>query len=71
MAVLRQASVRALTSIESVDSLRALKERVGTEHDERVLSSLKEAVYLMESALLPHLNVPGGNSALVYGDGGG
>jgi len=58
MSVLRQASVRALASIKSEESLKALKEHTSIERDDKVRNSLLEAVYTMESSMLPHLNVP-------------
>jgi hypothetical protein len=65
MSVLRQASIRALTSIKSEESLKALKAHIYIESDEKVRSSLLEAVYAMESSLLPHLNVPAANPLII------
>jgi hypothetical protein len=65
MAILRQASVRALSSIRSMASLQVLKDHTNVEHDEKVRSSLIQAVYSMESSLLPHLNVPVQNSMVI------
>jgi serine/threonine protein kinase len=58
LSVVRQASIRALASIKSEDSLKALKEHISFERDEKVRNSLMEAVYTLESSLIPHLNVP-------------
>ncbi|MBN2320514.1 MAG: protein kinase [Acidobacteria bacterium] len=65
MSVLRQASVRALASIKTEESLKALKEHTSIERDDKVRSSLLEAVYTMESSLLPHLNVPDPNPVII------
>ena len=69
MAVLRQASVRALASIKSEESLKALKEHTAIERDDKVRSSLLDAVYKMESSLLPHLNVPVPNPVIIQKGG--
>ncbi len=58
VSVVRQASVRALASIKSEQALKALKERTSIERNKTVRTSLLEAVYSMESTLLPRLNIP-------------
>ena len=68
MAVLRQASVRALSSIKSMESLQVLKDHTNFERDEKVRSSLIQSVYAMESALLPHMNVPVRNTVVIEGE---
>ena len=47
-----------LASIKSEKALKALKEHTSIERNEKVRSSLLEAVYTMESTLLPRLNIP-------------
>lgn len=69
MSVLRQASVRALASIKCEESLKALKEHTSIESDDKVRSSLLEAVYTMESTMLPHLNVPAPNPVIIQKSG--
>ncbi len=58
VSTVRQASVRALASIKSEKALKALKEHTSVERNEKVRGSLLEAVYTMESTLLPRLNIP-------------
>jgi hypothetical protein len=53
MAVLRQAAVRALASIESVESLQILKEHLCLETDEKVRATLVQAVHALQRGLLP------------------
>jgi hypothetical protein len=55
MAVLRQAAVRALSSIESVESLQTLKEHLCVETDEKVRATLVQAVHALQRVLLPSL----------------
>ena len=65
MAVIRQASVCALSSIKSMESLQVLKDHSRIEQDEKVRNSLIQTVYAMESSLLPHLNVPARNTVVL------
>ncbi|MBN2243112.1 MAG: protein kinase [Acidobacteria bacterium] len=69
MSVLRQTSIRALASIKSGESLKALKEHTSVESDEKVRNSLLEAVYSLESSLIPHLNVPVARPVFIEGTG--
>jgi hypothetical protein len=55
MAVLRQAAVQALASIKTVESLQALKEQLIIERDEKVRSTLFQAVHSMQAVLLPDI----------------
>jgi len=55
MAVLRLAAVRALASIESVESLHVLKEHLCVERDEKVRSALFQMVHTLQGVLLPSL----------------
>jgi len=55
MAILRQAAVQALASIKTAESLQALKEQLCTERDEKVRSSLFQAVHSMQAVLLPDI----------------
>jgi len=66
VSTVRQASVRALASIKSEKSLKALKEHTSIERNEKVRSSLLEAVYAMESTLLPRLNIPIPNPVIIH-----
>jgi len=58
LALLRDASMRALACIKSMESLQILKDQMCFESNEKVLSNLTQTVYSMESELLPHLNIP-------------
>ena len=58
MTVLRQASVRALSTIKSMATLQVLKDQMNIEQDEKVRSLLLQTMYSLESELLPRLNVP-------------
>lgn len=54
---LRQAAVQALATVASEECLRALKEHLCVEKDEKVRSSLFQAVHAIQSALLPEIDV--------------
>jgi len=62
-AVLRRAAICALASIESVESLQALRERLCVEADEEVRSALFQAVHSLQRVLLPSLTPPAQASA--------
>jgi hypothetical protein len=55
MAFLRQAAVQALASIKTAESLQALKEQLGIERDEKVRSSLLQALHSLQAVLLPDM----------------
>jgi serine/threonine protein kinase len=55
MAVLRQAAVDALATIASAESLQALKEQLFVERDDRVRSSLFQAVHSLQAVMLPDI----------------
>jgi hypothetical protein len=55
MAVLRQAAVVALASIQSVEALHVLRERLCVECDEKVRYALFQAVHSLQGTLLPSL----------------
>jgi hypothetical protein len=55
MVVLRLTAIRALASIESIESLQALKEHLGFERDEKVRTTLFQAVHTLQGTLLPSL----------------
>jgi hypothetical protein len=55
MAVLRQSAVHAFASIASVESLQVLKEQLCIERDEKVRSSLFQAVHTLQAVLLPDI----------------
>jgi hypothetical protein len=56
MAVLRHEAVRALASIKSPEALHDLKEHLCDERDEKVRSSLLQAVHSLQAVLLPDIN---------------
>lgn len=58
MAVLRQAAIRALRVVPSEESLRALKEQLEVERDDKVRTSLLQVVRSLEAMLLPHISFP-------------
>ena len=62
-AALRQAAVCALASIESVESLQALRERLCVEASEEIRSALFQAVHGLQRVLLPSLTPPAQPSA--------
>jgi hypothetical protein len=55
MAVMRTMAVRALASIESMESLQVLKEHLCVECDEKVRSTLFQVVHTLQGTLLPTL----------------
>lgn len=55
MAVLRQAAVQALASIASAESMQVLKEQLIVERDEKVRSSLFQAVHSLQAIMLPDI----------------
>jgi hypothetical protein len=55
MAVLRQAAVQALASIASAESLQILKEHLSIENDEKVRSTLFQAVHSLQGITLPDI----------------
>jgi hypothetical protein len=55
MAVFRESAVRALASIASAESLYELKEQLCLERDEKVRSSLFQAVRSLQAVLLPDI----------------
>jgi hypothetical protein len=55
---LRQAAVQALATVASEECLRALKEHLCVEKDEKVRSSLFQAVHSIQSTLLPDIDMP-------------
>jgi hypothetical protein len=55
MAVLRHAAVQALAIIKTVESLQVLKEQLCNERDEKVRSSLFQAVHSLQAVLLPDI----------------
>ncbi len=55
MTVMRLTAVRALSSIESVEALQVLKECLCLESDEKVRSTLFQAVHTLQGVLLPSL----------------
>jgi hypothetical protein len=60
MAVLRLAAVRALASIEAVESLQVLKEQLCVERDEKVRGTLFQIVHKLQGVLLPSLTTVAG-----------
>lgn len=56
MATIRQAAVRALSSIKSAESLHELKEHLCVEQDEKVRSSLLQAVHSLQAGLVPEIS---------------
>jgi len=54
MAVLRQATVRALGSVNEKESLQLLKERISVEHDDKVRAVLLQSIHSLQSNLLPN-----------------
>jgi hypothetical protein len=55
LAVLRQTAVQALASIASVESMQALKEQLSIERDDKVRSSLFQAVHSLQAGMLPDI----------------
>jgi hypothetical protein len=55
MAILRQAAVQAMATIKTAESLQALKEQLCIERDEKVRSSLFQAVHSLQAVLLPDI----------------
>lgn len=55
MAVMRLTAVRALASIESMESLQVLKEHLCVESDEKVRSTLFQVIHTLQGTLLPTL----------------
>jgi hypothetical protein len=61
MAVLRQSAVSALASIESIESLQILKEHLPVESDEKVRSTIFQAIHTLQGILLPSMTTVAGN----------
>lgn len=57
MAVLRQSAVQALATIPSSESMQALKEQLVTEKDEKVRSSLFQAVHTLQATMMPDITM--------------
>jgi HEAT repeat protein len=55
MAVLRQTAVQALASIGTAEAMQILKEQLIVERDEKVRSSLSQAVHSLQAVLLPDI----------------
>jgi hypothetical protein len=53
MAILRQTAVQALASIGSTEALQLLKTHMYVEHDEKVRTSLFQAMHSLQTSLGP------------------